>query len=90
MAIDSLLSARISKNAPSRYAAALLATVLALLARWALNPFLGAIPHALSSGSFLRLVLRYRAINGVNLGRCLSSRWSDVLVHPAYTLGSHH
>jgi len=41
MAIDSLLSARISKNAPSRYAAALLATVLALLARWALNPFLG-------------------------------------------------
>jgi len=41
MAIDSLLSARISKNAPSRYAAALLATVLALLARWAPNPFLG-------------------------------------------------
>lgn len=41
MAIDSLVSARISKNAPSRYAAALLATVLALLARWALNPFLG-------------------------------------------------
>jgi signal transduction histidine kinase len=41
MAIDSLVSARISKNAPSRYGAALLATVLALLARWALNPFLG-------------------------------------------------
>ncbi len=41
MAIDSLLSARISKNAPSRYAAAVLATVLALLARWAPNPFLG-------------------------------------------------
>jgi len=94
MAIDSLLSARISKNAPSRYAAALLATLVAWLARWALNPFLGdhgLIPHPFSSGSFLRLVLRYRAVNGVNLGRCFSSRWSNVLVHhvSADLKGSH-
>ena len=40
MAAD-LFSTRISKNALRRYAAALLATLVALLARWALNPFLG-------------------------------------------------
>jgi len=38
---DAVLSARISRNAPTRYAIALLATVLALLARLALSPLLG-------------------------------------------------
>jgi signal transduction histidine kinase len=41
MATDSLLFTRISKNALRRYAAALLATAVAWLAGWALNPFLG-------------------------------------------------